>query len=186
MKIVEGKFSPTPAQPHTGLLGILIRHREAIEPNNKIMGNAAGQMLALARAIIEGLGGKLVDGQWEVEIGGTSTIHLVSDQLAEMTEQVAAYLEKIEAQSRAFEERLERLETPVHGELITMEGIEDPRIAVLEQRNADLEKVVEDLAAAVAKLEAAQADVTETPAKPGRKRKFDSLPPIGTQAIDKN
>lgn len=250
MKLIAGELSNTPSRPHTGLVGIMIRHREQLEHGSKITGSAAVQLLATARAIVEALGGKQVDGQWEVDLphsiinevrwnsgpmetifdtfrnaldgldarlsslaadGDASIANLINreipwkagveNHLAHLELELdvvkeapgyAARLADLEArvyherdvQDGAFlrtmgqagdrferlESRLAALENPPHGELITLEAVHDNRIELLIQRNADLERTVEELAAAVTRLEAAVARI-ETRAKPGPKPK---------------
>lgn len=179
MKIIEGQFSPTPSRPHTGLLGILIKHREQLEPGNKITGNAASQLLALSRAIIEGFGGERVgDGanaQWEVEIGGTAD-RIDPAKVAEAILQVQTYVDKMSGYLDRVQSRISSLE---EAEAARMSGIQemsaelreqqpDPRIDLLEQQNAklqsaldvavlrlaDAEKTVDRLAADMSRLEA--------------------------------
>lgn len=113
MKLTEGEFSHVPAQPHTGLLGILIKHREQLEPGNKITGNAAVQTMALSRAIIEALGGKQIDGRWEVEIGGGS--------------------QDVEAPARAIISQLDEAQA-------SLEDKYDEKVKALESRVAELEQ----------------------------------------------
>lgn len=200
-QISSGEIA-NPPRPASGLLGLIIKHREALEPGNRIGGNAAVQLLALSRALVEALGGqKGDDGQWRVEIGGGAAGNLERlfdvvgrlEQRFEVERETMggvfrAAMEDVGARLRTLEsgggeapavstlpsmehfhglhERLLALEsvvaTPI--EDITTGGLElqpDPRILELERRNADLEKIVEELAVTVTKM--------ENRAKPGPK-----------------
>ena len=185
-KIVEGQFSPTPSRPHTGFLGILIKHREQLEPGNKITGNAAGHLLALSRAIIEALGGKQVDGQWEVEIGGSSTVNLVSEDLTDMIKEMSRVLDRVEHRLNTIEATRTDVGLVLAGK---RESIPDPRIEAIEHQNVELQSTVHvpvlRLADAEGTIERLAADLSRVeakpvPGRPGRPgRTLESLRPIG-------
>lgn len=67
MKIFEGNISAIPSKPHTGLVGILAKHQMALNPSYNLQANLK-DLHALARSIIEALGGKQGENGWEVEI----------------------------------------------------------------------------------------------------------------------
>ena len=114
MKLTEGTLSHVAAQPHTGLLGILIKHREQLEPGNKITGNAAVQLVALSRAIIEALGGKQVDGRWEVEIGGDAQdIKALADLVGNLHQSVSGLHELYENLEDKYDEKVKALEARI-------------------------------------------------------------------------
>lgn len=67
MRLFEGTISDLPAQPSTGFVALLAKHRTAIDPSFNLR---AGKLAlhALARAIIEALGGKQGNDGWEVDL----------------------------------------------------------------------------------------------------------------------
>ena len=130
MKLTEGTFSHVAAQPHTGLLGILIKHAEQLEPGNRITGNAAVQKMALSRAIIEALGGKQVDGRWEVEIGGEAQD---MKALADLVGNLHQFCSKLDESQGNLEDKFDEKVLMLQRALEAADG----RIAKLEQMLAE-------------------------------------------------
>lgn len=184
MKLTEGTLSHVAAQPHTGLLGILIKHREQLEPGNKITGNAAVQLVALSRAIIEALGGKQVDGRWEVEIGGDAQdIKALADLVGNLHQSVSGLHElhgkledKVDEKNKALRHaievlnaRLEKLEhllaeanaAPIHTATATIDIRDTPAIVELRTRIDNLEQA----AAAPAPRKRSTAKAEEKPSE---------------------
>lgn len=178
MKLTEGTLSHVAAQPHTGLLGILIKHREQLEPGNKITGNAAVQLVALSRAIIEALGGKQVDGRWEVEIGGDAQdIKALADLVGNLHQSVSGLHElyenledKYDEKVKALEARIDKLEhllaeanaAPAHIATATIDIRDTPAMVELRTMIENLERAV----AAQAPRKRNTARTEEKPAEP--------------------
>lgn len=106
-----GEFSNVPSKPHSGILGILIKHREQLEPSNRIQGNLATQQLALARALAE-----ILDGLKPSE----STVNVTFDMaevakmikpLAEKMAEVVGNVERLGAELNQTKEDHERFKT---------------------------------------------------------------------------
>lgn len=67
MKITEGFLSTSPAQESTGFVGLLAKHRKALDPSFNLRSEAV-KLHALARAFIEALGGESTADGWQVEV----------------------------------------------------------------------------------------------------------------------
>lgn len=108
MKIIEGILSDIPSKPSTGFVAVLAKHRSELDPNfNLRSGIARAKLYALARAIIEALGGKKGDGGWELEFSSDDRVAALEAKVAVLDEfQRAEDLALIQA----LTERVEKLE----------------------------------------------------------------------------
>lgn len=161
-----GEFSNVPSKPHTGILGILIKHREQLEPGNKIQGNLATQQLALARALAE-----ILDGIKPSE----STVNLTLDmaEVAEMvkplTEKVAEVIGKIEtlgAELNQAKEEYNRTRSSMIDRILLLEArIEtmESRLFALESPNRDVIERAIDIGPQVTNAEFAQGGIVLNP-----------------------
>lgn len=83
MKITEGVLSDIPSKPSTGFVALLAKHRAELDPGfNLRVGIARVKLYALARAIIEALGGKKGDGGWEVEFSSDERVAALEAKVA--------------------------------------------------------------------------------------------------------
>lgn len=83
MKIIEGILSDIPSKPSTGFVAVLAKHRSELDPNfNLRSGIARAKLYALARAIIEALGGKKGADGWEVEFGSDDRVTALETKVA--------------------------------------------------------------------------------------------------------
>lgn len=121
MKIIEGILSDIPSKPSTGFVAVLAKHRSELDPNfNLRSGIARAKLYALARAIIEALGGKKGDGGWELEFSSDDRVAALEAKVAVLEAQVTASESAIKllefqraedlALIQALTERVEKLE----------------------------------------------------------------------------
>lgn len=161
MKLTEGTLSHVAAHPHTGLLGILIKHREQLEPGNRITGNAAVQLVALSRSIIEALGGKQVDGRWEVEIGG-DTQDLKA--LADLVGNLHHFCSKLDESQGNLEDKFD-------DKVLTLQRA----LETADSRIAKLEHMLAEANAAPIHTATATIDIRDTPAIVELRTRIDNL-----------
>ncbi len=189
MKIVEGILSNTPAKPHTGLVGMLFSHRRALDASYSLTHSSRVECQSMARALIEALGGTQgEDGQWVVDTASMQPLRSnpadneVIQRLFRIEERFETERETIGGVFRAAMEdvgtRLKtldpriadvalRLDTLASNFAAHIEGSlkrkasDESTIQRLLERNVELEKTVEELAAAVSRM--------ENRAKPGPK-----------------
>ena len=120
MKIIEGILSDIPSKPSTGFVAVLAKHRSELDPNfNLRSGIARAKLYALARAIIEALGGKKGDGGWELEFSADDRVAALEANVAALeakasNESAVKLLEFQRAEDlaliQALTERVEKLE----------------------------------------------------------------------------
>ena len=100
MKITEGILSDIPSKPSTGFVALLAKHRAELDPGfNLRVGITRVKLYALARAIIEALGGKKGSDGWEVEFGSDERVTALEEKVSALEAQVAALEAKVASES---------------------------------------------------------------------------------------
>ena len=102
MKIIEGQISDLPSKPSTGLVGLLAKHRAGLDPSFNLR-SGRPKLHAIARALIEALGGKQEKDGWAVDL-----------QLADgFSEHLQSVVDDLTAKLHAQEDRIKALEAAI-------------------------------------------------------------------------
>lgn len=105
MKIKEGEISEIPSKPSTGFVALLAKHRIQLDPSFNLRSGRA-KLQALARAIIEALGGKQGDDGFEVDLPIVDidvTLGAAQERVATLEAQVADLKVQLEACKKDYE-----------------------------------------------------------------------------------
>jgi BMFP domain-containing protein YqiC len=142
MKITAGFISDIPSKPSTGLVSLLAKHRIQLDPSFNLRAGR-GKLLALARALIEALGGKDGENGWEVDINLGASVERV---------------EALETKVLALENQLESTKKDYESVLLVVQG-------VTAQYN-DARDMISELLRRVEKLESVPKRAKSAEAKP--------------------
>lgn len=143
MKITEGFISDIPSKPSTGLVSLLAKHRIQLDPSFNLRAGR-GKLLALARALIEALGGKQGEQGWEVDISVGASVE-------------RERVEALEAKVLALENQLESAKKDYESVLLIVQG-------VTAQYN-DASALISELSRRIEKLETSPKRAAKPEAK---------------------
>ena len=191
-EMLEEGDLPRPGVPGTGLLGMLERHLGPLPQGGPLGTFKEREVRAVARALIELLGGKPHNGRWQVRLGipGAELVALepglesffsrfqddIGDRLDNVEERLRGYRDVLAKQEQQIAALTKRIDTP---ELPTVvrEAVDylNERVEALASSAAP-KASVDDVVARLTALEAQVAALRQAPPEGGDPRRGGGRP----------